>query len=342
MAMIEFRNVTKKYGATAALTDVTLQVPEGRTVGLLGRNGAGKTTALNLLTGYLPPTSGEIFIGGQSLLSAPRACKRLLGYLPEKPPLYDEMTVEEYLRFVCDLREVAPRARKTHVEEILTLCDLKEYRHRLLGHLSKGTRQRAGIAQALCGSPRLLVLDEPTVGLDPAQTVQMRELVRRLSRERTVLFSSHILSEVQQLCTDVVILHEGRLKRSLNLKTLEDNGFTDLSPDREGEPSPAAATAADSPTAGASRLRYWQLEAAGDPEVLRARLAELPCVRKAQVLPSGEPGTARLRLTCTDAPGQEAAPDQVFRLLARLDAPIRLLSPERDTLEEIFLRETGG
>ena len=209
--LLDLEGVTKKYGPLTALQGVSFHVEKNETVGLLGRNGAGKTTLLNLITGYLPPTAGKIRIGGKDLEEDPAACKRMIGYLPERPPLYDEMTVTGYLRFVCELREVKKQAIRPHVEEILALCGLTEVADRLLGHLSRGYRQRAGIAQALCGAPELLILDEPTVGLDPKQTVEIRELIRALSHEHTVIFSSHILSEVQQACSRVLILDEGRL-----------------------------------------------------------------------------------------------------------------------------------
>ena len=157
--MIEMEGVTKKYGNLTALRDVSFQIRKNVTVGLLGRNGAGKTTLLNLMTGYFPPDAGSVRIAGKSMLDEAAACKRMIGYLPEKPPLYDEMTVEEYLRFVCELREVKKQGIRAHVDEILTLCGLQDVRSRLLGHLSKGYRQRAGIAQALCGSPDALILD---------------------------------------------------------------------------------------------------------------------------------------------------------------------------------------
>lgn len=211
--MIEFRNVTKKYGPVTALRDVSFQVEAGKTVGLLGCNGAGKTTALNLMTGYYPPTAGEIFIDGKSMARDGRACRRMIGYLPEHPPLYAEMTVREYLNFVCDLREVSPKAKNAHVEEILELCGLTKMQDRLLGHLSKGYCQRAGIAQALCGSPEILILDEPTVGLDPVQSVEIRNLILSLGEDRTIIFSSHLLPEIRQLCSEVIILHEGRMIR---------------------------------------------------------------------------------------------------------------------------------
>ena len=209
--MIELDGVTKKYGTLTALRDVSFRVEKNETVGLLGRNGAGKTTLLNLMTGYFPPTAGQIRIGGKSMREDAAACKRMIGYLPEKPPLYDEMTVESYLRFVCELREVKRQGIRAHTDEILSLCGLQEVRSRVMGHLSKGYRQRAGIAQALCGAPEILILDEPTVGLDPKQTVEIRDLIRRLSREHTVIFSSHILSEVQAICDRVVIISNGKV-----------------------------------------------------------------------------------------------------------------------------------
>ena len=310
--MIELEHVTKNYGGIPALRDVSLHVPKGETVGLLGRNGAGKTTALNLMTGYFPPTEGKVRIGGKDMLSDPRACKRMIGYLPEKPPLYDEMSVEDYLAFVCELREVVRKANKAHVDEIIELCSLKDVRQRVIGHLSKGYRQRVGIAQALCGAPEILILDEPTVGLDPKQTVEMRELIRKLGKDHTVVFSSHILSEVQQLCSRVIILHEGRMIQSMDL------------------------TERDADTV---RLR---LRAAGKKESLLAALKGLNCVMSAEAMASPETGTAEFTLTCRPADDQGRATDQIFRTLAAMNAPIREIREERDTLEEIFLRETNS
>ncbi len=308
--MIELEHVTKIYGSIPALRDVSFHVPKGQTVGLLGRNGAGKTTALNLMTGYFPPTEGVVRIAGKNMLANPRACKRMIGYLPEKPPLYDEMTVEDYLAFVCELREVVRKANKAHVEEIMELCALKEMRQRLIGHLSKGYRQRVGIAQALCGSPEILILDEPTVGLDPKQTVEMRELIRRLGEDHTVLFSSHILSEVQQLCSRVIILNEGRMVQSIDLAEEKKD------------------------------ILKLRLRAAAKKETLLNALKGLKCVMSAETVKSPEEGTAEVVMECRPADELGRATDQVFRLLAEMNAPIRLMQEERDTLEEIFLRET--
>jgi len=308
--MIRLEHVSKNYGGIQALRDVSLHVPAGQTVGLLGRNGAGKTTALNLMTGYFPPTAGRVLIGGTEMMADPRKCKRMIGYLPERPPLYDEMTVQDYLMFVSELREVVKKANRDHVEEILELCALKEMRHRVIGHLSKGYRQRTGIAQALCGSPEILILDEPTVGLDPKQTVEMRELIRRLGRDHTVVFSSHILSEVQQLCSRVIILHEGRMVQSLDLEEKAQDTV---------------------------RLR---LRAACGRNVLLDALRGLKCVISAEGVDTKEEGTAEASLVCRSTDEQGRATDQIFRLLAGMNAPIRMLREEQDTLEEIFLRET--
>ena len=308
--MIELEHVTKLYGSIPGLRDVSLHVPKGQTVGLLGRNGAGKTTALNLMTGYFPPTEGKVRIGDRDMLADPRACKRMIGYLPERPPLYDEMTVEEYLSFVSELREVVRKASRTHVNEIIELCALKEVRHRVIAHLSKGYRQRVGIAQALCGSPEVLILDEPTVGLDPRQTVEMRELIRRLGQDHTVVFSSHILSEVQQLCSRVIILNEGRLVQSIDLTEQPQN---------------------------TQRLR---VRAAGRKDALQNALTGLKCVLAAESVNNPEKGTAEFVLTCLPADEHGRATDQIFRLLADLDTPIRMLAEEKDSLEEIFMKNT--
>ena len=311
--MISLEHVSKSYGAIPALRDVSFTAEAGQITGLLGRNGAGKTTALNLLTGYFPPDQGRVLVDGQDMMLEPRACKRRIGYLPEKPPLYDEMTVRDYLAFACDLKEVSPRARDRHVSEILSVCGIEKAADRVIGHLSKGYRQRVGIAQALCGNPEVLVLDEPTVGLDPMQVVEMRELIRRLGEEHTLLFSSHILSEVQQLCEKALILHEGRLIRSFDL----------------GEEG------AD----GLLRLRVRIL--GGEKELLPA-IRSLHCVRRTETLPAAEKGVTELRIIGTPKDERGMLTDQLFRLCAALDAPIREMAREKNDLEAAFLEATAG
>ena len=176
--MIELKGVSKRYGAVDAISDISFTAPKGQVVGLLGQNGAGKTTTLNILTGYMPPTEGQVLVDGLDMLTNARECKRAIGYLPEKPPLYDEMTVRSYLKFVCELKEVARKEIPAHVDEVMATCGLTDVAGRIIGHLSKGYRQRVGVAQALCGDPPVIVLDEPTVGLDPRQVVEIRSLIR--------------------------------------------------------------------------------------------------------------------------------------------------------------------
>ena len=223
MPLIEIENVSKRYGSVRALENVSLRMEGSGIMGLRGQNGAGKTTLINILTGYLAPTSGRALLGGHDPLMEPGEAKRHLGYLPEQPPLYDEMTVREYLRFVAALKGVAARAIPAHVDEVMELTGLTSMQSRLLGHLSKGFRQRAGMAQALCGDPDFLVLDEPTNGLDPQGIVEMRELILQLNRERqiTVLISSHILDELAKLATHYGFLDGGRLVRQVTAQEVE-------------------------------------------------------------------------------------------------------------------------
>lgn len=311
--MIELCNVTKRYGAVEAVSGLSFSAPDGQIVGLLGQNGAGKTTTLNMLTGYFPPTSGEVRVDGMDMLQDPRACKRHIGYLPEKPPLYDEMTVTAYLKFVCELREVKREAIAQHVQHIAATCGLTEVAGRLVGHLSKGYRQRVGIAQALCGDPDVLVLDEPTVGLDPKQVREIRELIRQLGKTHTVIFSSHLLPEIQQLCDRVVILHKGKLVREAPMSEL---------------------------TGGDGETLRLRATIAMKERLLVPALNSLECVRRVKVLPTPNADYTELELDCVKETERGIAQAQLFRLLAGLDAPLMQLTPVRDTLEEVFLRAT--
>ena len=311
--MIELCNVTKRYGAVEAVSGLSFSAPDGQIVGLLGQNGAGKTTTLNMLTGYFPPTSGEVRVDGMDMLQDPRACKRHIGYLPEKPPLYDEMTVTAYLKFVCELREVKREAIAQHVQHITATCGLTEVAGRLVGHLSKGYRQRVGIAQALCGDPDVLVLDELTVGLDPKQVREIRELIRQLGKTHTVIFSSHLLPEIQQLCDRVVILHKGKLVREAPMSEL---------------------------TGGDGETLHFRATIAMKERLLVPALNSLECVRRVKVLPTPNADYTELELECVKETERGIAQAQLFRLLAGLDAPLMQLTPVRDTLEEVFLRAT--
>ena len=222
--MVEVSHLSKNYGSHPAIRDLTFSVADGQVYGLLGPNGAGKSTIMNILTSYLAPTGGEVKVAGFSLPEQAQQAKACVGYLPEQPPLYPEMTVQEYLDFAAELKGVKKAERKEQVRSAARRTGLEKVLPRLIRSLSKGYRQRVGIAQALLGSPKLIILDEPTVGLDPAQVIEIRKLIRELGQAHTVILSSHILSEVQAVCQQVLILSKGRLAASGSLQELTANG----------------------------------------------------------------------------------------------------------------------
>lgn len=304
--MIAFSHVTKRYGAACAISDLSFTIPDGQVVGLLGQNGAGKTTTLNILTGYLAPSEGKVEINGHDLLLEPRSAKQHIGYLPEIPPLYDEMTVAGYLQFVCELRLVVRADVKRHVKEIAEKTGLSDMLSRRVGNLSKGYRQRVGLAQALCGDPEILILDEPTVGLDPRQTAEFRETLRQISRERTVIFSSHILSEVQSLCDRVLILHHGKL--------VYDHDAHKLS----------------ATTKMHARILM-------DEKTLLPALRSLSHITRVQKLPQQEEGAVDVVIECS---ALRPAQKELHTLLTGLNAPLLRLTPMDETLEDVFLRYT--
>ena len=222
--MIEVSHLTKQYGNHLAVDDVSFTVADGQICGLLGPNGAGKSTIMNILTGYLSATSGQVTVAGHPLPEEADAAKACVGYLPEQPPLYPEMTVQEYLTFAAELKGVKKAERKEQVCRAARRTGLEAVLPRLIRSLSKGYKQRVGIAQALLGSPRLIILDEPTVGLDPAQVIEIRNLIRELGRAHTVILSSHILSEVQAVCQQILILSKGHLAAAGSLEELTADG----------------------------------------------------------------------------------------------------------------------
>ncbi len=223
--MIKVENLVKRYGTNYALNDVSFEIGEGEIVGLLGPNGAGKSTAMNILTGYLSATSGSVYINGINIQENPIEAKKCIGFLPEQPPLYPEMTVLEYLNFVYELK-CCTMEREAHIGEIIATTKLSEVKDRLIKNLSKGNKQRVGIAQALIGDPKIIIFDEPTVGLDPKQILAVRNLLRTLARTHTVILSTHILQEVQAVCERVIIINKGKLiadeRTDDMVKTIED------------------------------------------------------------------------------------------------------------------------
>ncbi len=304
--MIEIQGVSKRYGSVEALKNISFTVPQGSVLGLLGQNGAGKTTLLNIITGYLAPTEGRVLLNGHDPLLQPELAKQELGYLPEHPPLYDEMTVEEYLCFAAALKQVKRRAIPAHVREIMQKTGLSEMRERLLGNLSKGYRQRAGLAQALCGDPAVLVLDEPTVGLDPKQITEIRALIRRLGAGRTILFSSHMLGEVRQLCDRVVILHRGEVRMQTTVGLASQSEGVTVSCTVQG----------------------------GEKKLLSA-MNHLDGIRSVRVSPQTAEDEVNLTLTFGDAAMPEK---QVFSLCSAMGAPILRMARDEDDLEQLFLR----
>lgn len=209
--MIEVRNLVKSYGNHMAVSDLSFQVEAGKVVGFLGPNGAGKSTTMNMLTGYIAQTAGTILIDGIDMAQEPKKAKKHIGYLPEMPPLYMDLRVREYLSFVSDLKRVNKKERNAMVSEVMEKTKISDMSERLIRHLSKGYKQRVGLASALIGNPDILILDEPTVGLDPGQIMEMRDLIRELGGKHTVLLSSHIMQEISAVCDEIIIINNGRM-----------------------------------------------------------------------------------------------------------------------------------
>jgi len=220
--VIEIRNLTKKYGNHIAVDDISLDIKPGKVYGFLGPNGAGKSTTMNIITGYLAPTSGEVKIDGHDIYKEPEEAKACIGYLPEIPPLYVDMKVEEYLEFVAELKKVSKDNIKKEVERVINLTRINDVSSRIINNLSKGYRQRVGMAQAIIGSPKIIILDEPTVGLDPNQIKEVRDLIKSLAGDHTVILSSHILSEISETCSHVFIINKGKIIANNSIETLSN------------------------------------------------------------------------------------------------------------------------
>ena len=309
--MIEVKHLTKRYGVNIALDDVSFSVDEGSVVGFLGPNGAGKSTTMNIITGYLSASEGEVSIGGYNTIENPNEAKKLIGYLPEQPPLYTDMTVKEYLNFMYDLKK-ATLPREKHLEEICKLAKIDNVYNRLVGNLSKGYRQRVGIAQALIGNPPVLILDEPTVGLDPKQIIEIRNLIKSLGRNHTVILSSHILSEVQAVCKRVLVINKGRLVADGTADQLAHN----LSADH----------------------RLIARISGPENEIVHA-IKNLGHVDEAISYGEKEPNVYEIAI---EAEEDYDIRRDLFALLARKGWPMLSLRSTELTLEEVFLRLTSG
>lgn len=221
--MIKAQNLTKYYGDNLGVSDVSFEANKNEIIGLLGRNGAGKTTILNIISGYIASTGGAVEIDGYDILKQPKKAKSKIGYLPEKPPIYMDMTVDEYLNFCAELKGIDDELIQKHIDELCSLTGINEVRNRLCKNISKGYKQRVGLAQALVGNPEILILDEPTIGLDPRQIVEIRQLIKKLGKKHTVILSSHILGEIAQVCDRIIIVDNGRIVASDTLYNLSES-----------------------------------------------------------------------------------------------------------------------
>lgn len=309
--MVEVKNLTKQYGSNLALNNVSFTIEEGSIVGFLGPYGAGKSTTMNIITGYLSATSGQVTVSGKSTLDDPNEVKRLIGYLPEQPPLYLDMTVKEYLNFMYDLKKVK-LPREQHLKEICELVRISDVYGRLIGNLSKGYKQRVGIAQALIGNPPVLILDEPTVGLDPKQIIEIRTLIKNLGRNHTVILSSHILPEVQAVCQRIIVINNGRLVADGATDTLAH----DLSKDH--------------------RLL---LRAEGPEKDMVHTIRGMEKVQEAYSLGEKEPGVFEISI---EAKGDCDLRRELFALMARKGWPMLALKNSDLTLEDLFLQLTSS
>ncbi|MCL2857152.1 MAG: ABC transporter ATP-binding protein [Oscillospiraceae bacterium] len=309
--MIEVCGITKKYGSKYALRDVSFTAREGEILGFLGPNGAGKSTTMNIITGYLSSNEGTVKVGGHEILQEPLKAKTLLGYLPEHPPLYGEMTVKEQLCFTYDLRRVRLN-RREHITRCCELVRIEDVFHRRIKNLSKGYRQRVGLASALIGDPPILILDEPTAGLDPQQIIDMRELIKDLGKERTVLLSSHILSEVQAVCERVLVLSNGVV--------VADDKPAQLSRNLSG--------------AGRVIARI-----AGPPDEVLQTLQGLPSLALAEDLGSIEEGSHDWALRAKEGADLRR---ELFFALAQKGWPLLCLRSDEMSLEDVFLQLTKG
>lgn len=308
--MITVSHLTKRYGAHTAVSDVSFTIEKGKVYGFLGPNGAGKSTTMNIITGCLAATEGEVTIDGHDIFEEPLEAKKRIGYLPEIPPLYTDMTPTEYLRFIARARGFSGAEARKQMNAAMEHARITEVKDRLIRNLSKGYRQRVGIAQALIGNPEVIILDEPTVGLDPRQIIEIRELIRELGKNHTVILSSHILSEVSAICDEILILSGGRLVADDTPENL-----TALFAEQNG-------------------IRLTVKSALADV------LSALNGLVGAEIADSREEdGRARLTLRAQDA---DDVCERVFRALAQADLPILEMARERATLEDVFLELIGS
>lgn len=311
MILIEVKNLVKRYGNQAAVDNLSFTVEKGQVLGFLGPNGAGKSTTMNIITGYISATEGSVSINGHDVFEEPEEVKKMIGYLPEFPPLYPDMTVREYLTFVAELKKVAKNERKQMIDDIMHSTKIMPMADRLIKHLSKGYKQRVGLAQAIMGYPELIILDEPTVGLDPKQIIEIRDLIKELSKNHTVILSSHIMQEVSAVCDTIMIIDRGKLILS------------------------------DKPENLSTRLGATgglKLSVKGNKQTIHSALSKISRISKIEEKASSDPAIIDITLHCNE---KEDIREEVFYCLSAAKTPILEMQSIKMSLEDIFLKVTS-
>ena len=309
--MIEVKHLTKKYGTHLAVDDLSFTIEKGRIYGFLGPNGAGKSTTMNIMTGYIGASSGEVIINGHNILEEPEKAKKCIGYLPEIPPLYLDMTVSEYLYFAAELKKISKADRNAQVIKVMELIKLVDMKDRLIKNLSKGYRQRTGLAAAILDFPDIIILDEPTVGLDPKQIIEIRELIRKLAKKHTVILSSHILAEVREVCDYIMIISEGKLVASDTTENLENM------------------------MSGKGQI---EVEAKASRDEMDHIIRRTGKIKEVKYRTSAS-GITTAQII---AKGGEDIREELFLAFSHADVPMLTLNQSKTTLEEIFLELTQG
>lgn len=308
--MIEVTNLVKRYGDHTAVDHLSFQIEKGKIYGFLGPNGAGKSTTMNMITGYIASTEGKVVIDGHDILEEPEEAKKCIGYLPEQPPLYFDMTVLEYMKFAADLKKIPKKERESMIEEVMDMVKITDMKNRLIKNLSKGYRQRVGLAQAILGYPEVIILDEPTVGLDPKQIIEIRSLIKELKKKHTVILSSHILSEVSAVCDYVLIISHGRL---------------------------VASDTPDHLSRLAEGSNTLNMLIKGEKELIENGLKEIDKVKETELVFNEEEGAWNVSVSTEE---QEDIREEVFLKMAELHYPILEMKSKKVSLEEIFLELT--
>ena len=310
--MIEVKNLVKRYGDHTAVDHLSFEIEKGKIYGFLGPNGAGKSTTMNMITGYIASTEGTVVIDGHDILEEPEEAKKCIGYLPEMPPLYFDMTVLEYLKFVADLKKIPKAKKASMIEEIMDMVKITDMKNRLIKNLSKGYRQRVGLAQAILGYPEVIILDEPTVGLDPKQIIEIRDLIKGLKQKHTVILSSHILSEVRAVCDYVLIISHGKLVASDTPDNLERLA------------------------AGSNSLL---MKVIGEKDTIRKTLETIKGVTGVEMSYDSDEKLWKTKLSIQE---NVDIREKVFYAMAKVNCPIYEMQVKRVSLEDVFLELTEG